>query len=477
MKSQKIQYWVLATDLAWILMAMTGAYAVRDGVVGHGAPQASFAPLLLPCLVALGLWCSLFFGMKLDGFTRGWELPAILSQLMVAVVFLTLSLLATGYLFRLFVSRLIILLWGAFLFGGFTAIRHGARLALSSKYLTSCVRRVLIVGDGPIARELGDKIEQHPEMMRRVIGFLCSSDVSSDARSLAGSDGGPIVVHTLGVMDLLRRERVDEIIIALDKAAQSEIISLTAQCQREAISVSIIPYAYELYLSRPYLLDIGGLPIVQLHEVQETLLYAIWKRATDLVLGSCFVLFTLPALLFGAIILRNKNGGVFCREPRCGRKGRTFLMWRLNSDRVAQNLPLGEALLQQFSITELPQLWNVLRGDMSLVGPRPESPERVKHYSDWQRQRLNGKPGITGLAQVHGLRHQHSSEEKTRFDLQYMLNSSPSFDASLLLQTAWTLAGRLVRIRKVLPLDRQESQRRMFERNLADAHSTQSSAD
>jgi len=104
-----------------------------------------------------------------------------------------------------------------------------------------------------------------------------------------------------------------------------------------------------------------------------------------------------------------------------------------------------EELLLKFSLTELPQIWNVLRGEMSLVGPRPESPERVKHYSDWQRQRLSVKPGLTGLAQVHGLREQHSSEEKARFDLQYIFHWSLFLDFSLVLQTAWTLFVRLLK--------------------------------
>jgi lipopolysaccharide/colanic/teichoic acid biosynthesis glycosyltransferase len=119
-----------------------------------------------------------------------------------------------------------------------------------------------------------------------------------------------------------------------------------------------------------------------------------------------------------------------------------FSMLRLNVDRVASNGSRFEAVLHEFSLTELPQLWNVLRGDMSLVGPRPESRDRVCRYSEWQRQRLTVKPGMTGLAQVQGLREQHSSEEKTRFDLQYLLNCSLWIDLSLLLQTVWTLATR-----------------------------------
>jgi len=117
-------------------------------------------------------------------------------------------------------------------------------------------------------------------------------------------------------------------------------------------------------------------------------------------------------------------------------------MLRLNVDRIPPNGSRFERILSQLSLTELPQLWNVLRGDMSLVGPRPESRDRVCRYSDWQEQRLTVKPGMTGLAQVQGLREQHASEEKTRFDLQYLLNASLWTDLSLLLQTVWTLATR-----------------------------------
>jgi lipopolysaccharide/colanic/teichoic acid biosynthesis glycosyltransferase len=144
-------------------------------------------------------------------------------------------------------------------------------------------------------------------------------------------------------------------------------------------------------------------------------------------------------------------------------------------------LSSSEIILQQLSITELPQLWNVLLGDMSLVGPRPESPDRVKHYSDWQRERLNVRPGMTGLAQVHGLRQQHSSEEKARFDLQYMLRPSAFQDVVLLLQTMGTLAVRLLRLGTLVPAKRIQSYNndpdKMSERSLPSAHRAQPGAD
>ena len=142
-----------------------------------------------------------------------------------------------------------------------------------------------------------------------------------------------------------------------------------------------------------------------------------------------------------AILLWNRRR-VLRREVRIGKDGRPFWMYRLDIDRTSEDGPTYERLMRDLSISEIPQLWNVLVGDMSLVGPRPEDPERVKHYSDWQKQRLNAKPGLTGLAQVNGLREHHGSEEKTHYDLQYLLEWSPFNDLILLLRTIGTLAKR-----------------------------------
>ncbi len=125
----------------------------------------------------------------------------------------------------------------------------------------------------------------------------------------------------------------------------------------------------------------------------------------------------LVPMLAAAALLKVAKGRAFCTEGRFGKNGEQFSIYRLNSPRAGTGLPGYERLFQRLSITELPQLFNVLRGDMSLVGPRPEGFDRARRYTEWNRQRLRVKPGITGLAQVYGLRDQHSSEDKTRYDL------------------------------------------------------------
>jgi len=456
------------------------AYLFRYGATWHGPTGGSAWVFLPPVLAAVALWTALFSRMRLDGFCRGWQLSATLSQLFVAVCFLMLALLAAGYLLQFFVSRLTFTYFGCLLYVGFVTIRCIANAILGSKYLVRATRRVLIVGDGPVARELAIKLEHHPEMRCQVVGFLCSMDASLDSR-LPGVTGEATTLATFGVIDLLHQQRVDEVILALSRPSGPEVMNLAAHCRREGVGVSIVPHPYELYLSRHQLLDIGGLPLLQLRGANPNPADAVVKRIFDVVLGSGLLFVTAPVTALGILVLLGKRGGPFRPELRCGQFGKPFQMWRLNSERTAENLPRPEFVLQQLSITELPQLWNVVRGDMSLVGPRPESPERVKNYSDWQRQRLNAKPGVTGLAQVQGLREGHSSDDKTRFDLQYMLESSLFLDLALLLQTFWTLAGRVLHLGQPEPAAGHEPEAvtstGIFERTLTNAHSAQPRTD
>jgi lipopolysaccharide/colanic/teichoic acid biosynthesis glycosyltransferase len=353
-----------------------------------------------------------------------------------------LILLSGGYLLRRYVSRLALVHFCLLLLAGFVLIRVAAYLLLQARSKNGSARRVVIVGRGPLARELARKIQRHPEMLWKVIGFLAPDDGSYDSSSSVALAGLAVSTGALGVVDLLSDQQTDEVILAMEECVSPDLLNLTALCRSHGIRVSLVPQFYELYLSRSHLTDLGGLPVLQLARHGLTGPALAGKRVLDLALGVLLSLVAIPLLLPLALVLHYTKGKAFRWETRCGLQGRPFAMLRLNIDRTANNVSRFETLLRKFSLTELPQLWNVLRGDMSLVGPRPESSDRVCRYSEWQQQRLTVKPGITGLAQVQGLREQHSSEEKTRFDLQYLLSSSLWTDLSLLLQTVWTLTTR-----------------------------------
>jgi lipopolysaccharide/colanic/teichoic acid biosynthesis glycosyltransferase len=479
LRTKTLHYRILVADLTWVVVAMCLAYLLRYEWARQGLGGSSVFVFGPPLILALLLWTIIFSWLRLDGFHGGWRFSAVLSQLLPAVLTLMLMLLASGYITRWYMSRLALGFFGALLFVGLVIIRLIARHALASRYRSGMVRRVVIVGSGSLKDEMTRKIEQHPELLCEVVGFLGSEENAVDTQS-PQEEASPVSVQTSGIVDLLHSRRVDEIILTVPKPGHPEILQLAERCRRGGIAVSLVPQPYELYLYKPELRDLDGLPLLQLvgHPIARG--NAPWKRPLDLALTVCLLPFAVPILVVAAAVLKFRKGNAFCRELRSGLQGGLFWMYRLNSERHATGLPAHESLMQHTSVTELPQLFNVLRGEMSLVGPRPEGPERARHYSEWHRQRLSVKPGITGLAQVHGLRDGNSSEDKTRYDLQYILQPSPFQDISLVLQTAWTIIFRLFR----LPRRRMRSTkfpaqltRTTIEETLTHAHSSQSRSD
>jgi lipopolysaccharide/colanic/teichoic acid biosynthesis glycosyltransferase len=232
-------------------------------------------------------------------------------------------------------------------------------------------------------------------------------------------------------------------VIVFSQSTSRETANLVSLCREANITVSLIPEYYDLYASLPRLFDIGGVPLLQVEQPSAHNRLVLWKAVMDFPLALCFGILSLPLLAVAALHVYRRQGRVLDRETRCGRNGRHFTLYRLAVPPADPANSWFRQLLEHTSLTELPQFWNVLRGDMSLVGPRPETPNRIKHYSDWHRRRLSIKPGITGWAQVHGLRNGDSSDEKTRYDLHYILNWSPLLDCVVLLQTGWTLLSRV----------------------------------
>jgi lipopolysaccharide/colanic/teichoic acid biosynthesis glycosyltransferase len=471
---------ILIADLCWAVLAMALAYGVRYEHEWQN-PTRLHAPNFFPFLLfTILFWTALSSWVDLDGFRGGWRFSAILSQLFPAVAALMVLLFSGAYLARWYTSRFILNCFGILFFLGLVAIRLVARGCLESRYRSGAIRKAVIVGSGPVAIEIARKLESHPEMLWEVAGFLCPAENSHSVAVLEPS-ATPINVRSVGIADLLRSRGIDDLILAVPRPEHPEISDLIARCRHEGIGVSLVPQPYELYLSQPKLLDLDGLPLLKLGGLPVVQATPIWKRLLDLVLSAVLLLIAGPVILTVAAWFKIRKGKGFCSEVRCGQFGKPFMMYRLNSDRQAVGLSFHEFLMQQSSLTELPQILNVLRGDMSLVGPRPEGPEKVRHYSDWHRQRLSVTPGITGLAQVHGLRDQNSSEDKTVYDLQYILRRSLFLDISMLLQTMWTLALRsfLHKERKTpASLVRPEiPMQPILEESLSSAHSSQSGTD
>jgi len=443
MKFLNFRYGILTADLLWVL----GALGLGIGLQYGGAKDPiDFAPYFqtyfLMILAVVVVWPFLYFELNFEGFKGGWHFPAILSKLIVAVSLLMVVVLAFAFLTRHLYSRLVMLYFAIFFLLGLVGVRCAVRFLVSSHLWNAPDQRCVILGHGPIARELASKIAAHPEMPFQVIGFLVPGE-SEMSNGFAGSQKPPFAsVNTLQVLEFLAQQQVKKLIVAISQPNGSEVRKLIAECQKAEVKVYLVPQSYDLYVSKAELVEIDGLPLLSLQDRNPPALNFALKRGLDFVLSLGILPVISPLLALAALVVYKKKGMAFRTEPRCGKDGIVFRMCRLNIERHTTDPKGYEKLFVRWSLTELPQLWNVLRGDMSLVGPRPESPERVKFYSEWQRQRLKVAAGVTGLAQVHGLREQHSSEDKTRFDLQYILNWSPFLDLSLILQTVWTLLFR-----------------------------------
>jgi len=434
--NRKLQYSILAADLLWV--AMTFAFSLRNG------RSWSIGALKLPGLLfASSIWTVLYFSKKLEGFRGGWYFPSVFAQVIVGVIYLICSLLGLALLANYSYPRFAVLYLACLLPAGFTTIRCLAWWLAISRSRARTFRRVVILGSGRMVSELAFKILRHPEMAMEVTGLLFPSGTEPD-KNISNLPPGTISLSSLNVLELIEAKKVQELIVGEPVPPGPEPLKLISNCRKRGIRVHLVPQQYELYLSKAKLMEIDDVPLLSLEEQTLPVIGLQLKKAIDLLGASFLLVLSTPLLACSAAALHLQKGAAFRKELRCGKNGRPFRMYRLNIDRDAPDLNAYESFLAHFSLTELPQLWNVLKGEMSLVGPRPESPGRVKHYSMWQRQRLSVTPGLTGLAQVNGLRERHSSEEKARFDLQYIFHWSLFLDISLLLQTAWTFLVRWI---------------------------------
>jgi lipopolysaccharide/colanic/teichoic acid biosynthesis glycosyltransferase len=439
MKRGRIRFAILLLDLLWIVLSLGASYLLRYSSL---PPQpANFYAAL--SLTVVATWCVLFQVMRLGGFDANWRMTAIGGRIGLATLLLMACVSSVEYLSRLYYSRLMLGYFTVFLFVGFMALRICVYQFLRHHH-RGLASKVVLVGNNRVTRECAFKIYRHPELLYEVVGVLHPVAESSANGSGMVANGGTL--SSIDALNVLRQKGVDELII-LEHVPGLEFRTFVGRCRAQGIRVNVLPHGYELYTSKPAIAEIDGLPLISLEAPDPFPFGPAIKRGMDICIALALA---VPATLItglAALMLLGTKESAVRREIRIGKDGRAFSMYRLNVDRDSNEGPPFERWLRDLSISELPQLWNVLTGDMSLVGPRPEPHERVKHYSEWQRERLRAIPGMTGLAQVNGLREQHTSEEKTRFDLQYLLEWSPILDLSLLLQTVGTLARRCVQRR------------------------------
>lgn len=312
--------------------------------------------------------------------------------------------------------------------------------------------RLLVVGAGTQGRLIMQNIVAQPDLGYNVVGFVDDQRTEDIGRfrALGTLDDIPRLIYETGI---------DEVIIALPSASHKRIIDIMMLCQREGVGFRIVPDFFELSLSKVDINDMNGIPLIGIREVSIQGWNLMIKRLLDLAVSLLVLVVTSPLIAVIALAIKlDSPGPVLYTQTRVGRAGRHFQFYKFRSMKVgaeeelASLADLNEAsgpifkirndprltrvgrFLRRLSLDELPQFYNILIGDMSLVGPRPPLPREVEQYEDWHFKRLDVSPGLTGLWQVSG-RSELTFDEMVLLDIWYIENWSLGLDLKILLRT------------------------------------------
>ncbi|MFZ2487359.1 MAG: undecaprenyl-phosphate glucose phosphotransferase [Anaerolineae bacterium] len=310
---------------------------------------------------------------------------------------------------------------------------------------------VLLVGTGEVAHMVLQKMLNSPQLGYRPVGLVAADDTGTQKVL-----GMPVLGKVEDLPRIIEQQHVTEVIICLPEAPRRELVHIVSLCERERVGIRIYPDVFQIMASEVSISDLAGLPLLTMRDVALRGWHLALKRTVDIVGSTAALIVLSPLMMLTALLIKLESPGpVFYVQERMGLDAQPFQILKFRSMRndaekqgpgwTTENDPrrtrMG-ALLRKLSIDELPQFINVLLGDMSLVGPRPERPvyveqfrQSIPRYMDRHRE----KAGITGWAQVNGLRGDTSITERTKYDLWYIENWSLSLDFRIMVRTVLRL--------------------------------------
>lgn len=444
---------VFVADWVLLVASFVGVSRVRFGANWTQVWDATLPgwPVLVPLYVTGACAIAFVAGQYEIRPTDSWLFD--FQRAVRATGILAIASLAVLFLFdRDDVSRLFLIGFFPTVLVGMVAIRGTARIWFRHRRAAGKgVVNVLVIGSGPVAEGFTSEATAHAEAGLNVIGFLDSPGRSLlDYRRLGTVTDLPVVLEHLVV---------DEVVVCLPLEAWSRIGSIAQVAEQQGKAVRIPVQLPGTINSRSRLDHLAGVPVLSLVSAPDQPLATACKRAIDLMVAASalIVLAPLGILVAVSILLRDGRPVLFA-QPRVGLNGRTFILWKFRTMVIDAERRLGEVaglneregpafkvsqdprvtrlgrLLRATSFDELPQLWNVLRGDMSLVGPRPAVLSEVERYDPWHRRRLSMKPGMTGLWQV-SIRNDKQFDSWVARDLEYIDSWSLLLDLKILCRT------------------------------------------
>jgi exopolysaccharide biosynthesis polyprenyl glycosylphosphotransferase len=444
-----------AIDLVSLGAAFPAAYALRAALwprLPELLPIGRYVPWVA---LALFLWSAAAGTARVYGAYRTRSMGEEIAHVLRA--FATLGLLLAGAIFLLNardLSRLLVSLWlglaALLVAGNRVAVRSLAHAARRRGYNT---RAFAIVGSGPLARVMRRRLLARPEW-----GFTFAGFVLDDGQARRGLPG-PVLGRASEISELLERHVLDLVVFAVPRERLGDVEGAMAACEEQGVAVKIGLDLFPARSGRLSVEELEGLPVLSYASAPQEPFALIGKRLFDVVVSVLGLVLLSPVVAVAALAVRlESRGPILFRQRRVGLHGREFTLYKFRSMRVGAEAEkprlalLNEMdgpvfkirddprvtrvgrLLRRTSLDELPQLWNVLRGEMSLVGPRPPLPEEVRRYERWQRRRLSVKPGVTCTWQVSG-RSDVGFHRWMELDLAYIDGWSLWEDVRIVLRT------------------------------------------
>jgi Undecaprenyl-phosphate glucose phosphotransferase len=308
------------------------------------------------------------------------------------------------------------------------------------------LKRILIAGSGELGRLVADKILEHRELGYQIIGFV-DDRASGDH---LGYRGLPLLGTLDDAGEIAGREAIDHLYVALPPEQHMQMLELLDSTSREMVDVKVVPDLLQVIALRARLEDLDGVPVININDVPLQGINAVIKRGIDVMISAAALLVLgIPLAVVSLVVKLTSRGPVFYRQERMGLDGKSFTIVKFRSMYDNAERETGPVwtlpgdprvtsfgrLLRRSNVDELPQLWNVLRGDMSIVGPRPERPhfvEQFKHKIPQYMLRHKVKAGLTGWAQVNGWRGNTPLEKRIEYDLYYIENWSVRLDLKIM---------------------------------------------
>jgi exopolysaccharide biosynthesis polyprenyl glycosylphosphotransferase len=449
---RKVKVLFALADLAFVCIAFFAAYQSR-----HWLPLEREFFLTPPVLATLLGACAMLWpgaGYWLEVYERldSAHPRVILRDSFRQTLAGAIGLVLVQYLLRLDLSRAFIGLLAVYSWILLCLFRLNAGAVVGwIRQRFGVEQHVLLVGTGERARALASLLEDSSAYGIRLVGLLAAS-----------GDAPPAMAYPVYPLDhlprLLEKHVVDEVIFAVDSDRLRDLEDVLLLCDEDGVRTRVAVDFFPHVNSQVYLDTLDQVPLLTFSAAPHDEIRLLIKRAADVMLaGAALVLISPLLVAIAALIKLTSPGPAVFRQIRCGLNGRRFTFYKfrsmvaeaeqlkeslrhLNQKEIAFKIPNDPRLttigryLRRFSIDEWPQLWNVLKGDMSLVGPRPAVPEEVERYKRWQRRRLRMRPGLTCLWALEGRDHM-DFDTWMRKDMEYIDNWSLALDWKIILRT------------------------------------------